>query len=86
MHKVIEYTPSNVCSRKLKIVVNDGIVTSMEVLGGCNGNIQGIIHLIEGMKVDDVITRLENIKCRGSRDGNTSCPDQIAKALKTITQ
>ncbi len=86
MHKVIEYTPSNVCSRKLRIVVDDGIITSMEVLGGCNGNIQGIVHLVQGMKVEDVIARLENIKCRGSRDGETSCPDQIAKALKSQAQ
>ncbi len=84
MEKVIEYTPQNVCSKKMIITVEDGIVKQLEVLGGCNGNVQAVQKLIEGMKVDEAIKRLDGIKCRGSHTGQTSCPDQLAKALKNI--
>ncbi len=84
MEKIIEYIPKDVCSRSYKITVDDDIIKSIEIIGGCNGNLQGIAHLVQGMKVEDAISRLENIKCRGSRNGDTSCPDQIAKALKSI--
>lgn len=76
---VMEYKPSGVCSRKMVIDVEDGIVKSLEVVGGCHGNLQGISKLVEGMKVEDVIARLEGIRCGGKP---TSCPDQLAKALK----
>ncbi len=79
MVKHISYTPSGVCSRKMKIDVEDGIVKNLTVIGGCNGNLQGISSLVVGMKIEDVISRLEGIKC-GFK--NTSCPDQLAKALK----
>lgn len=82
MRKVIEYYPENVCSRKMTITVEDGKVVSLEVVGGCNGNLQGIAKLVEGMEVSEAIKRLEGIKCRGSRTGLTSCPDQLSKALK----
>lgn len=78
---VMEYKPTGVCSRKMVIDVEDGIVKSLEVIGGCHGNLQGISKLVEGMKVEDVISRLEGIRC-GFKP--TSCPDQLAKALKTI--
>lgn len=78
---VMEYKPSGVCSRKMVIDVEDGIVKSLEVVGGCHGNLQGISKLVEGMKVEDVISRLEGIRC-GFKP--TSCPDQLAKALKTL--
>ena len=77
----IEYTPKGVCSRKITAEVEDGIVKSVVFTGGCNGNTQGISMLVKGMRVDDVIQRLENINCGGR---GTSCPDQLAKALKTI--
>ena len=67
----------------MTIKVNDGKVVSLEVIGGCNGNLQGIAKLVEGMEIDEAIKRLEGIKCRGSRTGQTSCPDQLAKALKS---
>ncbi len=82
MKKTIEFDPEFVCSRHMTIEVEDGIVTSLSVIGGCNGNLQGIAALVKGMKVEDAIARLEGIKCRGSRTGLTSCPDQFAKALK----
>ena len=73
------YTPHGVCSRMIRIDVEDGIVNQVQFVGGCSGNTQGISALVQGMPVDEVVKRLENIKC-GSRP--TSCPDQLAKALK----
>ena len=75
------YTPHGVCSRMIQIETEDGIVKHVKFVGGCNGNTQGISELVQGMPVDEVIQRLENIKC-GSRP--TSCPDQLAKALKKV--
>lgn len=81
--KTFEYIPQNVCSRKIIFSVDDNNkIISLEVVGGCNGNLQGISKLVEGMDVNDAIKRLEGIKCRGSRTGLTSCPDQIANAFK----
>ena len=77
----IEYTPQGVCSKQMTIEVEDGIVKSFQVVGGCHGNLQGISKLVEGMKVEDVIARLDGIDCRGR---GTSCPDQLAQALKQI--
>lgn len=73
------YKTNGVCSRSIDIEVEDNIVKSVSFLGGCNGNLKGIAALCEGMNIDDVITRLENIKC-GLKD--TSCPAQFALALK----
>ena len=75
----ISYTPKGVCSRKIDIEVEDGIVKKVHFTGGCNGNTQGVARLAQGMKVEDVIARLENVDCGGR---GTSCPDQLAKALK----
>ena len=77
----ISYKTKGVCSRLINIDVEDGIVKKVKFEGGCNGNTKGISALGEGMPVDEVIDRLEGIKC-GFRD--TSCPDQLAKALKGI--
>lgn len=76
-----EYTPRGVCSRKMKIDVEDNKVLSLEVIGGCNGNLAGISKLVEGMEVDEVIRRLDGIRC-GMKP--TSCPAQLAEALKKI--
>ena len=75
----IEFTPQGVCSRKMTIEVEDGVVKSLQVEGGCHGNLQGISKLVEGMKVEEVIARLDGIRCGGKA---TSCPDQLAQALK----
>lgn len=75
----INYQPQGVCSRQMKIEVEDGVVTSFQVVGGCHGNLQGIGKLVEGMKAEEVIARLEGIRCGGKA---TSCPDQLAQALK----
>lgn len=79
----ITYRPKGVCSQKMDIDVEDGIVKKVEVLGGCSGNLQGISRLVVGMSVEEVIERLEGIRC-GFK--NTSCPDQLAKALKNCIE
>ncbi|MCR5090705.1 MAG: TIGR03905 family TSCPD domain-containing protein [Oscillospiraceae bacterium] len=75
------YRPSGVCSQLMEICVEGGILQHFQVMGGCDGNLKGIGRLVEGMSVDEVISRLEGIRC-GSR--NTSCPDQLAQALKQM--
>jgi uncharacterized protein (TIGR03905 family) len=75
----ITYTPSGVCARKFQIQVEDGIIQSVEVVGGCNGNLQGLSALLQGMEVQEAIRRMEGIHC-GPRQ--TSCPDQMAQALR----
>ncbi len=73
------YKTSGVCSRSIDIEVEDNIVKGVSFVGGCNGNLKGIGALVSGMNIDDVIDKLENIKC-GFK--NTSCPAQLANALK----
>ncbi len=80
---VFDYQPKGVCSRLMRIEVDDGVVKSLQVMGGCNGNLQGISKLVEGMKVEEVIARLEGIRC-GFKP--TSCPDQLAQALKGLQE
>ncbi len=73
------YTPVGVCSERINFTIDAGRVVRVEFLGGCDGNLQGIATLVEGMEVDEVIRRLKGIDCnfRG-----TSCPDQLAHALE----
>lgn len=78
---VYEYTTNGTCSRKIYIDVEDGKVMDVQYMGGCPGNVQGIARLVSGMPIDEVIERLEGIRC-GSKP--TSCPDQLATALKRI--
>lgn len=75
------YRTRGVCSSSIEIEIEDGIVKDVSYYGGCNGNLKGINALVKGMKIDDVIEKLEGITC-GYKD--TSCPDQLAKALKEI--
>ena len=74
------FTPRGVCSRKIKIEISDdGVIENVQFTGGCNGNTSGISALVRGMKAEEAISRLENIDCNGR---GTSCPDQLARALK----
>lgn len=75
------YIPKGVCSRQIDIEVDGDTITSVKFTGGCNGNTQGVSALVRGMTIDDAISRLEGINCNGR---GTSCPDQLAKALKSI--
>ena len=74
----MKYIPSGVCSRQIDLEIENGIIKSVKFIGGCNGNLQGISKLCENRPVTEVIDLLQGIKCRG----NTSCPDQLSKALK----
>ena len=73
------YRTSGTCSREMRITYEGDIITNVEIIGGCNGNLQGISKLVEGMDVNEAIARLEGISCNGRP---TSCPDQLARALK----
>ena len=73
-----EFKTSGVCAAKIIFEVEDGTVHNVRFIGGCSGNTQGVAKLAEGMKADEVISRLKGIRC-GMKA--TSCPDQLAKAL-----
>ena len=75
------YKTSGTCSRAITFEANDGIVSKVRFEGGCSGNTKGISALVEGMRIDDVISRLSGINC-GFK--GTSCPDQLARALKNL--
>ena len=75
----MEFTPSGVCSRLIKIDLDGETIKKVEFVGGCAGNTQGIASLVAGMNVHDAISRMEGTTC-GFKP--TSCPDQLAKALK----
>ena len=75
----ITYRPKGVCSRLMRVEVENGINRKVEVQGGCSGNLQGISRLLVGMSVQQAIERLEGVRC-GLKP--TSCPDQLAQALK----
>ena len=73
------YIPKGVCARQIQLELDGDTIKSVKFVGGCNGNTQGVASLCEGMKVDEVIRRLEGIRC-GMKP--TSCPDQLVQALK----
>lgn len=78
-----EYKTKGTCSQRILFDISDGKVTNVQFVGGCNGNLQGISKLVEGMDVNEVIEKIEGIHC-GFKP--TSCPDQLAKALKEATE
>jgi uncharacterized protein (TIGR03905 family) len=78
MEKVV-FQPRNVCAKIIQITVDDGKIDNVIFVGGCQGNAQGISSLVKGLTVKEVIEKLEGINC-GNK--GTSCPDQLAKALK----
>ena len=78
-----QYNTRGVCSKSIYFDVEDGKVKNVTYLGGCNGNLKGIGSLVEGMDIDEVISRLEGTTC-GSK--KTSCPDQLAQALKAYKE
>ncbi|MBQ4529453.1 MAG: TIGR03905 family TSCPD domain-containing protein [Lachnospiraceae bacterium] len=74
------YKTQGVCAQAIDFEVENGIIKSVKFIGGCSGNTQGVAALVTGMNVEDAISKLEGIRC-GMRP--TSCPDQLAKALKS---
>ena len=77
--ETITYLPQGVCSKHMEIDLENGVIQAVRVKGGCNGNLQGICALLVGMTKEEAIRRLDGIHC-GPR--STSCPDQLAQALK----
>ena len=75
----IQYTPRGTCSRQFQIEVEEGVIQDIQVIGGCDGNLKGLSSLLKGMNVEEAIGRMEGIRCGGKP---TSCPDQLAQALK----
>ncbi|MBE6769704.1 MAG: TIGR03905 family TSCPD domain-containing protein [Ruminococcaceae bacterium] len=73
------YITNGVCSRSIEIEIENGVLENVKYVGGCNGNLQGISALVKGLTVDEVIEKLQNIRC-GFK--STSCPAQLAEALK----
>ena len=82
MKKII-YSPKGVCSKQIELEIENDVIVSCKFIGGCSGNTQGICALVKGMNVNDAMSRLQGIKC-GFRA--TSCPDQLAKALKEYSK
>ena len=74
-----QYNTRGTCSRQILFDIEDGKVRNVKFISGCSGNTQGVAKLVEGMDVDEVISRLKGIRC-GMK--STSCPDQLAKALE----
>ena len=77
----VTYTPRGVCSRKMIISAEDGVISDAQIIGGCSGNLQGISKLIIGMTLEDAISRLHGIDCGGR---GTSCPDQLSIAMQGL--
>ncbi|MEG0949208.1 MAG: TIGR03905 family TSCPD domain-containing protein [Bacteroidales bacterium] len=77
----ISYIPTGVCSKKIHVNAVAGKIETVVIEGGCDGNLQGVAALLKGMDVKEAIIRMEGIDCRGR---GTSCPDQIAKALRQL--
>ena len=76
---MISYKTSGVCAREINFKVEDNKITNVSFVNGCPGNLFGISQLVEGMEVEEAISRLKGIDCRGK---GTSCPDQLTKALE----
>jgi len=76
-----DYNTNGVCSQRIQIEIEEDVIKKVVFIGGCNGNLKGIGNLLVGMNPEEAVTRLSGIKC-GTR--NTSCPDQLAKALATV--
>lgn len=77
------YRPKGVCAQLMEIEVEDNKIVNVKVTGGCSGNLQGISSLVKGMDVDEAIARMEGIRCGWK---STSCPDQLAQALKQLKE
>lgn len=82
--KHVTYQTKGTCSKLINVDVDeDGRICNVSFVGGCNGNLKGICSLVRGMKTEDVIKRLDGIRC-GTK--NTSCPDQLCRALEDLSE
>lgn len=80
-NNMYSYKPTGVCSKQINFDVVDNKITNVNFVGGCNGNLQGISKLLEGMNVEDAVKKLKGISCNGK---GTSCPDQFARAVDSL--
>ena len=80
---ILNYKTQGTCSTLIEVEVENDVVKEVRYTGGCNGNLRGISALVKGMKVEDVIARLEGIQCGNKA---TSCPDQLCKALRSLKE
>jgi len=76
--KKVSYKPEQVCAKEINFELDGNVVTDVEFVGGCPGNALGLVNLVKGMEVNDVVEKLQGISCKHRK---TSCPDQLAKAL-----
>lgn len=81
-----EFNPENVCSQKIVVDVEGGKIKKLSIVRGCPGNTQGVCALCRDMDVDEVISRLEGIRCPGSKTKMTSCPNELAQGLKRLKE
>lgn len=81
MKKTLTYPTQGTCSQAIIVTVEDQTIEEVSFVGGCHGNTQGVAALVRGMQIEEAAARLEGIDCRGR---GTSCPDQLAKALRQI--
>lgn len=72
------YQNHGTCSKEIELEIRDGVITHCKFIGGCRGNTEGLARMVIGQKAEEVATRLEGVLCRG----NTSCPDQLSKAIR----
>ena len=79
MKKTLTYPTQGTCSQAIIVTTDEGRIDEVSFIGGCHGNTQGVAALVRGMQIEEAIARLEGIDCRGR---GTSCPDQLAKALR----
>ena len=83
MNQHITFKPKNVCAMQIDITFDENkIIKEVKFLGGCQGNTTGVSSLLVGMSLQDAYSRLNGITCRGSRTKDTSCPDQLSKAIE----
>ena len=80
---VYSFNPENVCSTEMVVEIEEDIIRTVKITGGCPGNSLGVSNLVTGLKIDDAIKKLKGIRC-GKK--NTSCPDQLAKGLEKIKE
>lgn len=78
---VCDFLPQGVCSQRIHLELEDGVIRKVEFYGGCNGNLQGISRLVTGMQAEEAVKKLRGIRCGGKP---TSCPDQLARGLEKM--
>jgi uncharacterized protein (TIGR03905 family) len=81
--KTITYQTKGTCSRQIEVTVEGDVIEKVRFVGGCDGNTKGVSALVVGMKIEEAISRLSGIDCRGR---GTSCPDQLSKALLLLKE